>query len=390
MPRISAVILAGLLALAVQNSASAYDMHGHAPLAPAGFTPVALSIPDTDVVDQNGRMVKFYRDLVKGRAVAINFIFTTCKTTCPMLTAAFAAVQEAVGDRFGRDLFLISISLDPENDTALELAAYAQKFGAKPGWTFVTGQPADMAILLKALNASAPVKEDHTAIALIGNGVPNKWLRAYGLNSAPVLAAALRQAATSEPKAKAEGASYFTDSQLIDQQVRTVHCSDDIVRHRPILIPSLFTSCSGVCPMAIDNLRDVNVMLPGVLGSEIRLRTISVDPERNSPETLREFVNDHGLGHGGTRLTGKKEHVDGVLHTRTICPRSPTTRPARPECNARTGDWLERLTMRQPSMIARIIAVVGRERKVTGARLSDGNWSVYSDCTLNISSNFNA
>src|ERR1700737_1493567 len=176
--RLSAIILAGLLSFAAQDRASSHETSNQSPVAAASFAPIALTIPDTDVIDQNGRKLKFYRDLVKGRAVAINFIFTTCRTICPMLTATFGAVQEDVGDRLGRDLFLISISLDPENDTAFELSAYAQKFGAKSGWTFVTGQPADIAILLKALNASAPVTEDHTAIALIGNGAANTWRRA--------------------------------------------------------------------------------------------------------------------------------------------------------------------------------------------------------------------
>lgn len=198
--RRSEFLLAGLLALIVAGAASAHELHGSAPTAPGSFTPIAMTVPDVDVVDQNGRKLKFYRDLVEGRTVAINFVFTTCRTICPMLTATFSAVQNALGDRLGRDLFLISISLDPENDSAFELNAYAQNFGAKPGWTFVTGEPANITRLLKALNANAADKDDHTAIALIGNGTDNTWQRAYGLDSSQMIAATLQRAALAYPR----------------------------------------------------------------------------------------------------------------------------------------------------------------------------------------------
>jgi protein SCO1/2 len=362
--RLSAIILAGLVSFAAQDRASSHETQSHetsnqSPVAAAGFAPIALTIPDTDVVDQNGRKLKFYRDLVKGRAVAINFIFTTCRTICPMLTATFGAVQEDVGDRLGRDLFLISISLDPENDTAFELSAYAQKFGAKPGWTFVTGQPADIAILLKALNASAPVTEDHTAIALIGNGAANTWRRAYGLDSAPVIAAALRQAATGESQVKAGAASYFTNLQLIDQQGRAVRFYDDTLHDRVILITSFFTGCSDICPMAIENLRDAEKILPESLGREIRMIAISVDPEEDTPEKLRDFAKDHGLDDRWTLLTGKKENIDWVLHKLGLYVEDRAQHDTSVLIgNDRTGAWLKLLAMSQPEMIARSIKSV--------------------------------
>jgi protein SCO1/2 len=113
--------------------------------------------------------------------VAINFIFTTCTTICPPLTATFSRVQNQMGDRLGKDFYLISISVDPAVDTPPRLKAWGAKFGAKPGWTFVTGNKPEMDQLLKALSGYSARKEDHSPTILIGNDAKGVWTRAYGL-----------------------------------------------------------------------------------------------------------------------------------------------------------------------------------------------------------------
>ncbi|HLL75605.1 MAG TPA: SCO family protein, partial [Pyrinomonadaceae bacterium] len=97
----------------------------------------AMRIPDVPVLDQDGRELNFYSDLVRGKTVAVNFIFTTCTTICPPLGATFARVQRDLGERAGRDVHLISVSVDPANDTPERLKAWGAKFKAAPGWTFV-------------------------------------------------------------------------------------------------------------------------------------------------------------------------------------------------------------------------------------------------------------
>jgi len=140
-----------------------------------------LQIPDTTVYDQNGKKLRFYSDLVKGKTVAINFIFTTCTTVCPPLTATFRKVQQTAAER-GLDVKLVSISVDPVVDTPERLRAFAEKFKVDQGWTFVTGDKGEIDSLLASLGASVANKNDHTPMILIGNDTVNYWTRAYGLS----------------------------------------------------------------------------------------------------------------------------------------------------------------------------------------------------------------
>lgn len=151
-------------------------------------------IPDIAVYDQTGKRLNFYSDLIKGKTVAINFIFTTCTTICPPLTATFRKVQQDLATS-APEAKLISISVDPATDTPQRLNDFAGKFKAGPGWTFVTGDSADIASLLRALGAAVADKNDHTPMILIGNDVAGYWTRAYGLSSPTALVKAISEAA---------------------------------------------------------------------------------------------------------------------------------------------------------------------------------------------------
>lgn len=140
-----------------------------------------MNIPDTELLDQNGQKIHFYTDLVKGQTVVINFIFTTCTTICPPLGATFARVQKDLGDKVGRDVRFISISVDPATDTPERLKAWGAKFHAGEGWTFVTGNKPEVDELLRALGASSARREDHSPTILIGNDALGAWTRTYGL-----------------------------------------------------------------------------------------------------------------------------------------------------------------------------------------------------------------
>ena len=140
-----------------------------------------MNIPDIEVLDQNGRKIHFYTDLVKGQTVVINFIFTTCTTICPPLGATFARVQKELGDKVGRDVRFISISVDPATDTPERLKAWGAKFHAGDGWTFVTGNKPQVDELLRVLGASSARREDHSPTVLIGNDAQGAWTRTYGL-----------------------------------------------------------------------------------------------------------------------------------------------------------------------------------------------------------------
>ena len=151
-------------------------------------------IPDIPVYDQNGKRLNFYSDLIKGKTVAINFIFTTCTTICPPLTATFRRVQQDLA-RSTPEAKLISISVDPATDNPQRLSDFAARFKAGPGWTFVTGDNTDITSLLRALGAAVSDKNDHTPMILIGNDVAGYWTRAYGLSSPTTLVKTIVKAA---------------------------------------------------------------------------------------------------------------------------------------------------------------------------------------------------
>jgi protein SCO1 len=140
-----------------------------------------MVIPDVKVLDQDGNALNFYTDLIKDKTVAINFIFTNCTTICPPLAATFARLQKEMGDKIGKDVHLISISVDPVTDTPERLKAWGAKFKAGPGWTFVTGEKQEMDKLLNALGAAVSNREDHTPALIIGNDSKGIWTRTYGL-----------------------------------------------------------------------------------------------------------------------------------------------------------------------------------------------------------------
>jgi protein SCO1/2 len=171
-----------LAALALPGAGFAQHEHHHPP-TPAAETitqePVKLTIPDVSLVDQDGKPVLFYTDLVRGKVVLMNFVFTTCTTICPPMGATFAKVQKLLGDR--KDVHLISVSVDPATDTPERLKAWAGKLGGGPGWTLVTGDREAVTRLLKALGVYTARLGDHSPLVLAGNDARGTWTRAYGL-----------------------------------------------------------------------------------------------------------------------------------------------------------------------------------------------------------------
>jgi protein SCO1/2 len=142
-----------------------------------------LKIPDLALIDQNGRTVHFYKNLIEGRTVAINFIFTTCTTICLPMGANFAHLEKMLGARAGHEVNLISVSIDPETDTPARLKVWAGRFHGGPGWTLVTGSKPEIDRLLKALGAFTADKQDHSSLALIGNARTGEWIRQNALAS---------------------------------------------------------------------------------------------------------------------------------------------------------------------------------------------------------------
>jgi cytochrome oxidase Cu insertion factor (SCO1/SenC/PrrC family) len=176
---------AGMSEATSMNESAATEVN-----ASAGYASHAsskMTIPDVEMLDQNGNKVHFYTDLVKGKTVVINFIFTTCTTICPPLGATFARVQKDLGERAGRDVQLISVSVDPVTDTPERMKAWGAKFHAAEGWTLVTGAKPQVDELLRALGAGVSSPAEHTPAVLIGNDALGQWTRTYGLARPNVL-----------------------------------------------------------------------------------------------------------------------------------------------------------------------------------------------------------
>ena len=152
-------------------------------------------LPDVIIHDQNGKSLNFYTDLVKGKVVAVNFVFTTCTAICPSLTATFRRVQQQLAEQ-KVPAQLISISVDPTTDTPERLQEFAAKFKAEPGWTFVTGTSSDIDSILKEFGVAVANKNDHTPMILIGNDEAGYWTRAYGLSSPAALVKLIMEAAS--------------------------------------------------------------------------------------------------------------------------------------------------------------------------------------------------
>jgi protein SCO1 len=158
------------------------------------------AIPDVMVMTQDGKSVRFYSDLVKGNAVAVNFVFTNCKTICPMLGGMFTNLQK----QSVHGVRLISISIDSSVDTPQRLKAWGAKFNPGPSWTFVTGRQADIDQILKAFDAFTSRPQDHLPITIIGSDATGVWTRNYGFLSGPELATVITRV-TDRAAQKAEG-----------------------------------------------------------------------------------------------------------------------------------------------------------------------------------------
>ena len=158
-------------------------------LAPAHGAVVA----DVLVRNQDGRELHFNRDLIKGRLVAINFVFTGCSSVCPLMGASFASLQQQLGSSAAQ-VALISVSLDPLNDTPARLLEWRNKFSTKPGWTLVTGRYQDIDALLSSLGAAASDPAAHAPFILIIDGRGDgPWQRMDGLADPAAVARVLRQ-----------------------------------------------------------------------------------------------------------------------------------------------------------------------------------------------------
>ena len=144
----------------------------------------AKFLPDLALLDQDDHQVRFYSDLIKGRKVLIVFFYTTCSSTCLRQGQVLSELQNELGDRLGRDIFLISVTMDPETDTPRRLKTWGEQHERRNGWTLVTGRTAEMAKLVGHLTGNPLGRlQTHAPFIYLGNDKTNHWIETHGLSA---------------------------------------------------------------------------------------------------------------------------------------------------------------------------------------------------------------
>jgi len=152
---------------------------------------------------QDGKQVRFYQDLIMGKIVTINFMYAQCPDgVCPVTTHNLVRVQKILKDRVGRnrlghDIFMNSITLDPEHDNPDVLKRYAKTHGAGPGWFFLTGNADDIELLRRRLGFVDPDPEldkdktNHIGNVRYGNEVLEQWGAVPGMANPETIATSI-------------------------------------------------------------------------------------------------------------------------------------------------------------------------------------------------------
>ena len=186
----AAALLALLLALPAQAAGEAGAKEGcshcdaekarAAQKRPASAADAAVTVVDRELRDQDGRAVRFARDVVGKDVVVMDFVFTHCTTICPVLSSKMARLQQLLGDRLGKGVRLASLSLDPVRDTPERLKAWGAKFKAGPHWQLVSGRQQDQEAVLRGLGAYVADYAQHPPMILVGDGRSGRWVRVNG------------------------------------------------------------------------------------------------------------------------------------------------------------------------------------------------------------------
>jgi protein SCO1 len=166
---------------------------------PAGNTSARERIrkrhfPNVLLTAHTGKQVRFYDDLIRDKIVVINFMYVKCDGVCPGITANLARLQNLLGARLGRDIFMYSFTLKPEEDSPKVLQRYASAYRVKKGWTFLTGTPGDMELLRRSLGFTDPDpgldadKSNHIGNIRYGNEARQLWGSCPGLSRASWMA----------------------------------------------------------------------------------------------------------------------------------------------------------------------------------------------------------
>jgi len=163
---------------------------------------VALSVPDIAVVNQDGRRLRFNSQVIEGRIAIVTGFFTTCSSMCPITQEKLSQVAKLLGSRLGKDVVIVSVSVDPQNDTPARMKDWGEKFHIGPGWTLLSGNPAEVDTLLKSLGLSVPLPQRHQSALMVGS-TASGWVRISSWTSAEKLAKLAESMSSAKPVADA-------------------------------------------------------------------------------------------------------------------------------------------------------------------------------------------
>lgn len=136
---------------------------------------------DVVLVNQDGKEMAFYSELIEGKVVIMIPFFTTCTGVCPPMNRNLERIQDWLGDRLGKDVHMMSISVDPETDTVPRLKEYSKRYHAKPGWYFLGGKKENVEFALKKIGQYVEQRDDHGNVMIIGNLRTGLWKKAFAL-----------------------------------------------------------------------------------------------------------------------------------------------------------------------------------------------------------------
>ncbi len=172
----STALAAALLATPALAQGPRPAAGGASQAAGAGTRDARSYFTDLELLTQDGRKVRFYSDVLEGRTVLINVIYTSCKDACPLITQQLNEVRRQIPDLFGKQVFFVTLSSDPILDTPKLLKQFAQKESADvAGWTFLTGNKEHVDHILKKLGQYAEQKEEHSTLIIAGNVPAKRW-----------------------------------------------------------------------------------------------------------------------------------------------------------------------------------------------------------------------
>ncbi|MDH5324430.1 MAG: SCO family protein [Gammaproteobacteria bacterium] len=153
----------------------------------------SIELPVTQLLTQENQSVMFPQEVLADRLVVMDFVYTTCTTVCPVLSAIMIQVQDKLASRVGQDVSLISLTVDPIRDTPQRLAAYSKKLSAGSGWTWLTGDKNNVDRVLISLGAYTPNFQDHPSMVIVGDPVSGQWQRFFGFPNPDEIVAAVNR-----------------------------------------------------------------------------------------------------------------------------------------------------------------------------------------------------